>query len=71
MNSRTRHYVVMLASAVLAFAYTRLAGDWSEAAFYAGGAVVIAVIGLVGLPWVEHAHDGSLRRRPNDRPAAD
>jgi hypothetical protein len=71
MSSRARNYVVMLASAALAFVYARLSGDWSEVAFYAGGAGLIVVIGVVGIPWVELAPDGSLRRRPEERSTAD
>jgi hypothetical protein len=55
----------MLVVAVLvAFVYTRLAGEWSEPAFYAGGAGLIALLCALGLPWIEFAPDGAFRKQP-------
>ena len=64
MTTRARFYVMLAVTVVSALIYTRVADDWSETAFYAGGAGVIAVLVVVGLPWIELARDGALRRPP-------
>jgi hypothetical protein len=66
MSLRTRKYVLVLVAVVLTLALSRLAraGDWGEAEFYAAVAGLIAVVVLVGLPWMEYAPDGAFRRRP-------
>jgi hypothetical protein len=64
MRKKTREYVVLVLTVLVAVVYSRLAGGWSDAAFYGGGAALIAVIVLVGLPWLELAPDGAWRRRP-------
>lgn len=64
MRVRTRTYVIMVAAVVVAFLYTWLAGDWRQLAFYGGGAGLIALICVLGLPWIEFAPDGAFRRQP-------
>ena len=64
MRKKTREYVVLMVTVLVASAYALLAGGWSDVAFYGGGAGLIAVIVLVGLPWMELAPDGAFRRRP-------
>jgi hypothetical protein len=71
MTMRARSYVVLAIAVVSAFAYTRMTRDWSEVAFYAGGAGVIALLVIAGNLWIELAPDGSLRRRSDDRAATD
>ena len=71
MTKRSRRYVMLAVAATSALAYTRLAREWSEFAFYAGGAGVIALLVIAGNLWLEFAPDGSFRRRRGDRPAAD
>jgi hypothetical protein len=66
MTMRARHYVVLAMAVVSSFVYTRVASDWSDVAFYSGGAALIAVLVIFGLPWIELARDGSLRRRTGD-----
>jgi hypothetical protein len=64
MRKKTREYVVLVITVLAAVAYSLLAGEWADAAFYGGGAGLIAVIVLAGLPWIEFAPDGAWRRRP-------
>jgi hypothetical protein len=64
MSKRVRNYVVALVSAVLGFAYGKLSSDWSGVELFGGLATVVAVIVLVGLPWLEMAPDGAFRRKP-------
>ena len=64
VKRRTRNYVVMAASALAGLVYARIAHDWDLGAFLAGEAVVILLVGSVGLPWLEFAPDGAFRRRP-------
>jgi hypothetical protein len=64
VNRRTRNYVTMAVSAVAGLVYARIARDWSFAAFLAGEGAVVALIVLIGLPWLEFAPDGAFRRRP-------
>ena len=71
MSKRARWYVMLAVAVVSAFAYTRMTRDWSEVAFYAGGAGVIAVLVIAGNLWIDLAPDGSLRRRSGDRAATD
>ena len=54
----------MAASALAGLVYARIAHDWDLGAFLAGEAVVILLVGSVGLPWLEFAPDGAFRRRP-------
>jgi hypothetical protein len=55
---------VLLVITVLAgVVYALVSLDWSDAAVYGGGAGLIAVIVLSGLPWMEFAPDGAFRRR--------
>jgi hypothetical protein len=63
VSLRSRKYVVLLVTAVVAGVYTSLARGWSDFEFYAGGAALIIIIGAVGLPWMEFAPDGAFRRR--------
>ena len=63
MTLRTRKYVLLAITVLVAVMYSRLADGWSDAAFYGGGAASIAVIVCVGLPWLEMAPDGAWRRR--------
>jgi hypothetical protein len=64
VSRRTRFYVMLAVSAVAGFVYSRIAKDWSFEAFLAGEAVVVILVGAVGLPWLEFAPDGAFRRRP-------
>jgi hypothetical protein len=64
MSTRARFYVLLVIGAALGFAVGRVGDDWSEVAFYAVAAAVLAVSVVVGLLWVEMAHDGALRRQP-------
>ncbi len=64
MRLRTRKYVLMVVAAIAGFTYARISRDWSDVAFYAGLAGVVALVGAVGLPWIEFAPDGAFRRRP-------
>jgi hypothetical protein len=63
VKRRTRH-VTLAVSALAGLIYARIARDWSFAAFLSGEAVVILVVGGIGLPWQEFAPDGAFRRRP-------
>jgi hypothetical protein len=54
----------MAASALAGLGYARIAHGWDLGAFLAGEAVVIMLVGGVGLPWLEFAPDGAFRRRP-------
>jgi hypothetical protein len=62
MTLRTRKYVLLAITVLVAVLYSLLAGGWTDAASYGGGAALIAVIVLVGLPWLELASDGVWRR---------
>jgi peptidoglycan/LPS O-acetylase OafA/YrhL len=64
MRMKTRERVVLLITVLAAVTYTLRAREWSDAAFYGGGAALIAVIVLAGLSWIEFAPDGAFRRRP-------
>jgi hypothetical protein len=64
MSKKTREYVLLVIAVLAGVFYGLLSLDWSDAAFYGGGAGVIAVIVLAGLPWMEFAPDGAFRRRP-------
>jgi hypothetical protein len=65
MSVRTRTYIAMVAGVLLAFGLTRVAhaADWSKVDMYAVGAVLLAVLIVIALPWIELAPDGDLRRR--------
>jgi hypothetical protein len=62
MSTRARKYVLAAIVMVLAYAYARLGGDWSNLAFYAGGAGLLALVGVGGCFWIELAPDGAFRR---------
>jgi hypothetical protein len=64
MRMRSRKYLWLAVTIVVAFAYARAAGDWSDVAFFAGMAGVIAVIVIAGNVFIELAPDGAFRRRP-------
>ena len=64
MTQRTRKYVWMVVAAVAGLVYARISRDWSFGAFYAGFAGVVVLVVGVGLPWIELAPDGDLRRAP-------
>jgi hypothetical protein len=64
MSKKTREYVLLVIALLAGVVYGLLSLDWSDAAFYGGGAGLISVIVLAGLPWMEFAPDGALRRRP-------
>ena len=64
MTLRTRKYVVVAVTVVIAAVYSRIAGHWSDVEFYGGGAALLVLICSVGLPWMEYAPDGAFRRRP-------
>jgi hypothetical protein len=63
MRKQSREYVVLVITVLAGVAYSLLAGGWADAAFHGGGAGLIAVIVLAGLPWIEFAPDGAFRRR--------
>jgi hypothetical protein len=64
VNKRTRHYVWLAVCAVAGLIYGRISRDWSFGTFYAGFAVVVSVVGLIGLSWTEFAPDGAFRGDP-------
>jgi hypothetical protein len=64
MRKRNRNYVMMAVTVLVAFLYTRIAGDWSDVAFYGGAAGVLVLLLLIGLPWLEFAPDGAFRKQP-------
>jgi hypothetical protein len=63
MSARVRFYVVMAIMALLAFAYSRLAGGLGDLVFFAIGAGLAAVICLAGMSWIEMAADGAFRHK--------
>jgi hypothetical protein len=67
VRARTRFLVLRVLAAVSAAALTRVsnAGDWTRAELYGSAAVLIVVLGAVGLPWIETARDGEWRRPQN------
>jgi hypothetical protein len=66
MTKRRRHYVVTVLTVLLGYALTRVAAarDWSDVELYGAAAVLILLIGPVGMTWLESAPDGAFRRRP-------
>ena len=64
MRMKAREYVMLGIASVLGGVYGWLSLGWSDLAFYGGGAGLIAMLVLVGLPWIEFAPDGAFRRRP-------
>jgi hypothetical protein len=62
MSKQARSYVVLMIAAVAGGLYGWLSLSWSAPAFFAGEAVLIVLIGAVGLPWLEFAPDGAFRR---------
>jgi hypothetical protein len=71
MSMRARNWVVAAASLLLGGALGVVSRGWSDAQFLAAGAGLVAAVVLLGMPWIEFARDGGLRRRPGDPPAAD
>ena len=65
MSLRWRKYVLLAITVFAAVVYAQLTSGWTDAAYYGGAAGVLVAILLVGLPWLEFAPDGALRRRPN------
>jgi hypothetical protein len=64
MILRTRKYVLTVIVVLAAAGYGQLAGGWNDVQYYAGAAGLLALILLVGLPWLEYAPDGAFRKRP-------
>jgi hypothetical protein len=64
MSLRTRKYVLAAITVLLGAIYAQLAGAWGDVPYYGGAACVLALIVLIGLPWLEFAPDGAYRRRP-------
>jgi hypothetical protein len=64
MSLRARKYVLAVITVLSGALYAQLAGGWGEAQYYGGAACVLALIVLIGLPWLEFAPDGAFRRRP-------
>ena len=44
--------------------YGRLSLEWTLLEFYGGMTGILLAFAVVGMPWVESAPDGALRRRP-------
>jgi hypothetical protein len=65
MRLRTRKYVLLVVVVVVGVVYARLTLGWSDLEVYAGGAGVLTLLLLVGLPWLEFAPDGAFRRQPH------
>jgi hypothetical protein len=63
MSSRARLYLATVPTAAVAGAYARLAGHWSDVAFYGLGAAVLAVVVLTSLFWIEFAPDGAFGQK--------
>ena len=63
---RSRKYVALAVTVLVAAIYSRLANGWDDLLFYAGAAGLLVVIALVALPWMEFAPDGAFRRDPTD-----
>lgn len=64
MNKRARHYAMTGIVVLVAALFARLAGHWSDLAFYATGAGILAVMVVVGMFWLESAPDGAFRGGP-------
>ena len=64
MTKKTREYVMLVIALLVGVVYGWLSLEWSDVAFYGGGAAVIVLICGIGLPWMELAPDGAFRRRP-------
>ena len=64
MSKRIRWYVLLVCAPVVAFVLARVSDGWSDGALRAAIAGVCVLFAFVGLPWVEMARDGALRRRP-------
>jgi hypothetical protein len=62
MSKRARFHVMLVVAAVVGSVYGQLSGSWGTVAFVTGLFGVIAVVGMVGLPWMESAPDGAFRR---------
>jgi hypothetical protein len=63
MSMRARKYAWVAVTIVVAFAYSRAAGDWADIAFFAGLAGVVAFVAIAGNVFIEFAPDGAFRRR--------
>jgi hypothetical protein len=64
MKLRTRKYIALAMTVLVAVVYSELAGEWNDLQYYGGAAGLIVVIVLVALPWIEFAPDGAFRQRP-------
>jgi hypothetical protein len=62
-TKRARSWVVAAAAVLVGGTFGVFSRDWSDAQFLAVGAVLIAAVVLLGMPWIEFARDGALRRR--------
>ena len=64
MTLRTRKYVGLAVTVVVAAIYGRLAGGLNDLQYFGGAAALLVVILAVALPWMEFAPDGAFRRHP-------
>jgi hypothetical protein len=63
MTLRTRKYVLTVIVVLAAAVYGQLAGGWNDVQYFSGAAGVLAVMLLIGLPWLEYAPDGAFRKQ--------
>jgi hypothetical protein len=64
MSKRTRWYVLLATAPLVAIALGRIADDLSDAALRGAVVGVFVLVVFIGMPWLEMAHDGALRRQP-------
>jgi hypothetical protein len=64
MSLRRRKYVVLLVGVVLIAVYAQFTGGWSDIEYYGGAAVIMFVVGMIGMVWMEYAPDGAFRKHP-------
>jgi hypothetical protein len=62
MTIRRRKYVVLVATILLSITLGLIARGWSDLEYYGAFAGLIALVGAIGLPWMELASDGAFRR---------
>ena len=67
MTKRSRRYALIAVTVTLGVVLGELGRAWSEIAYYAAFAGLVAAIVLIGLPWLEFAPDGAFRRRTTPR----